>query len=101
MKRIAALGLALLAALTAIATTADAASSGERTPARRPVDFAVGKTTVQYDNQGRTVTVVVYYPAAGRATTLEVQDAPRATKFGPYPLILFSHDALATPTVYR
>jgi predicted dienelactone hydrolase len=102
MKRTAALCLGLLAALASMAGTTTAAAGAERAAAeRRPTDFAVGKTMVQFDDQGRTITATVYYPAAGRATTLAVQNAPRATKWGPYPLILFNHDVAAKPSNYR
>jgi predicted dienelactone hydrolase len=104
MKRTAALGLVMLAALAAVggnAPTASGAERAQRATAPRPTDFAVGKTTVRYDPQGRTVTATVFYPATGRATTLEVEDAPPATKWGRHPLILFSHDVGATPSNYQ
>jgi predicted dienelactone hydrolase len=101
MKRIAALFLAMLAALVTVGGTAPTASGAERAAAPRPTDFAVGRSTVEYAAQGRTVTATVFYPASGRATTLEVEDAPRAKKWGPYPLILFSHAVGATPANYQ
>jgi predicted dienelactone hydrolase len=55
---------------------------------------------LSFDNQGRTVDTTVYYPATGRATTLAVENAPRATKWGPYSLILFSHELGASPAPY-
>jgi predicted dienelactone hydrolase len=101
MKRIAALGLVMLAALALVAGTASIASGADRAVGRRPANFAVGRTTVQYDDQGRTITATVFYPATGRATILDVEDAPRATKWRPYPLILFSHDLGAKPSNYQ
>ena len=97
-RRSAVLGLLVAAVLASSASPSLAAA--EKAP-KRPTDFAVGTTTLKFDNQGRTVTTTVYYPATGRATTLSIEDAPRATKWGPYPLILFSHDLGATPTTYR
>ena len=92
---------ALLAAFAAVASTSAVTSSAQGAASRPPTDFAVGRTTVAYDDHGRTITATVYYPATGRATTLEVEDAPRATKWGPYPLILFSHDVGAKPSSYH
>ncbi|HEY7105568.1 MAG TPA: dienelactone hydrolase family protein [Acidimicrobiia bacterium] len=101
MKRIGALGVALLAALTALSAASGPLSAGTKAKARPPLDYAVGRTVVQYDENGQTVTATIFYPAAGRATTLDVEDAPRATKWAPYPLILFSHDLGATPASYH
>jgi dienelactone hydrolase len=94
-KRAAVLGLLLLALVALSASPAVATK-----PAPRPTDFAVGFTTVRFDNQGRTLDTTVYYPATGRASTLTVLNAPRATKWGPYPMILFSHDLGQTTTPY-
>ena len=69
--------------------------------AKRPLLFAVGTNTLRFDNEGRNLAVTVYYPAKGRATTLDVEHAPRATQWGPYPLILFSHDLGATARSYQ
>jgi dienelactone hydrolase len=101
MKRIGAVGAAFLAVLTALSAAVGPASAGTRTKATPPLNYAVGRTVVQYDDNGRTITTTIFYPATGRATTVEVENAPRATKWAPFPLILFSHDLGATPTAYR
>jgi fermentation-respiration switch protein FrsA (DUF1100 family) len=95
VKRSAMFGSLLLAVFTLSASPAVA-----RKASPRPIEFAVGTTTLSFDNQGRTVATTVYYPATGRATTLAVENAPRATKWGPYPLILFSHELGASPAPY-
>jgi fermentation-respiration switch protein FrsA (DUF1100 family) len=97
MKRSTVFGLVFVAAL---ATFTLPARGTEKTVTRRPTTFAVGTTTVHFDNRGRTVTATIYYPAKGRATPLEVEGAPRATKWAPYPLILFSHEYGATAETY-
>ena len=71
-KRSAVLSLLLLALVALSASPAVA-----RKPAPRPTDFAVGVTTLRFDNQGRTLDTTVYYPATGRASTLAVVNAPR------------------------
>jgi predicted dienelactone hydrolase len=96
MKRAAVSGLLALATLTWCTVPATAAQKDEP----RPTEFAVGVTRQTYEDAGREVAVTVYYPAAGRATTLEVTDAPRATRWAPYPLILFSHELGAKATTY-
>ena len=95
-RRAAVLGLLVSAVLALSASPSLAAAEG----ATRPTLFAVGTTSVKFDNQGRSVATTVYYPATGRATTLSIDGAPRATKWGPYPLIVFSHDLRASPTPY-
>jgi len=97
MRRVVAVGLLVAAAWVAAGQTAGAASHR----AVRPARFAVGTTILRFDDQGHSVVATVYYPATGRATPLEVVDAPRATKWAPYPLILFSHDYGATPNDYK
>ncbi len=96
-RRAAVLGL-LVAAVLALSASASLAAA-EKAP-KRPTLFAVGTSTVKFDNQGRSVTTTVYYPATGRASTLSIDGAPRETKWGPYPLIVFSHDLRASPTPY-
>jgi predicted dienelactone hydrolase len=96
MKRVAVFGLVLLAVLPICAS----ASFAKQT-AKRPLLFAVGTTTLHFDNEGRTLDATVYYPAKGRATTLDIENAPRATQWGPYPLILFSHDFNVTARAYQ
>jgi fermentation-respiration switch protein FrsA (DUF1100 family) len=96
MKRSAVLGLLFLAVLTV-----GVGPSAAKQTAKRPLLFAVGTTTLHFDNEGRTLDATVYYPAKGRATTLDIENAPRATKWGPYPLILFSHDFGATAQSYQ
>jgi fermentation-respiration switch protein FrsA (DUF1100 family) len=99
MKRAASRGLLALTALSwCLVPTAAGAAAAKDEP--RPAEFAVGVTKQTYEDAGREVDVTVYYPAAGRATTLEVTDAPRATKWAPYPLILFSHELGAKATTY-
>jgi fermentation-respiration switch protein FrsA (DUF1100 family) len=95
-RRAAVLGLLVAAVLALSAGPSLAAAK----PPPRPTLFAVGTTTVKFDNQGRSVATTVYYPATGRASTLSIDGAPRASKWGPYPLIVFSHDLRATPTPY-
>jgi predicted dienelactone hydrolase len=90
------LAVTTLAGCVVPAATATAAQEDEP----RPTEFAVGVTKQTYEDAGREVDVTVYYPAAGRATTLEVTDAPRATKWAPYPLILFSHELGLKATTY-
>jgi fermentation-respiration switch protein FrsA (DUF1100 family) len=97
MRRAAAVGLLAVAAWMATSSAAGAATR----PAVRPTRFAVGTTILRFDDHGRSVVATVYYPAVGRATPLEVEDAPRATKWGPYPLVLFSHDYGAMPNDYK
>jgi fermentation-respiration switch protein FrsA (DUF1100 family) len=97
MKRVAAAGLVAVAVWVGTSQVAGAAAR----PAVRPARFAVGTTILRFDDQGRSVVATVYYPATGRATPLEVDDAPRNTKWAPYPLILFSHDYGATPNDYK
>jgi fermentation-respiration switch protein FrsA (DUF1100 family) len=97
MRRAGAVGLLAVVVLLATSQTADAATR----PAVRPPRLAVGTTILRFDNQGRSVVATVYYPATGRATPLDVEDAPRAIKWAPYPLILFSHDYGATPNDYK
>jgi fermentation-respiration switch protein FrsA (DUF1100 family) len=96
MKRVAMLGLVLLAVLAV-----GASPSFAKKTAKRPLLFGVGTTTLHFDNEGRTLDATVYYPAKGRASTLDVENAPRATQWGPYPLILFSHDFGATARAYQ
>ena len=91
------LGL-LVAAVLALSASPSLAAA-EKAP-KRPTLFTVGTSTVNFDNQGRSVTTTVYYPATGRASTLSIDGAPRTTKWGPYPLIVFSHDLRASPTPY-
>jgi dienelactone hydrolase len=95
MKRSAVFGVVLLTVLTAGGNTAGAARQ-----ARRPIEFAVGTSTLQFDVTGRQLTTTVFYPATGRAAPFDVVDAPRATRWGPYPLILFSHEFGAKPNTY-
>ena len=95
-RRAAVLGLLMSAVL---ALSAEPSLAAEKAPPR-PSLFAVGTTNVEFDNQGRSVATTVYYPATGRATTLSISNAPRATKWGPYPLIVFSHDLRTSPTPY-
>jgi fermentation-respiration switch protein FrsA (DUF1100 family) len=90
------LGLLLLAGFAL--STAPAAAA--RTAPKRPIEFPVGTTTLHFDNEGRSLATTVYYPATGRASTLSIDGAPRATRWGPYPLIVFNHDLGATPTPY-
>ncbi len=90
------LGLVFLSVLTV-----GASSSAAKDTAKRPVLFAVGTTTLHFDNEGRTLDATVYYPAKGRATTLDIDNARRATQWGPYPLILFSHDLGVTAQSYE
>src|SRR5262245_58449568 len=87
-----------IAATCMVASTASA--SAARKQALRPTEFAVGVTTLRFDDAGREVTATVYYPAAGRPSPLQVVNAPRAARWGPYPLILFSHEFGATPNAY-
>jgi fermentation-respiration switch protein FrsA (DUF1100 family) len=96
MKRVAVFGLVLLAVLAT-----GVGPSLAKPTAKRPVLFAVGTTTLHFDNEGRTLDATVYYPATGRPTTLDIDNAPRATRWGPYPLILFSHDFGATARAYQ
>src|SRR5436190_16867404 len=96
MRRVAAVGL-LAVAVWATSQTAGAATR----PPVRPARFAVGRTILRFDDQGHSVVATVYYPATGRATPLEVEDAPRATNWAPYPLIVFSHDYGAAPNDYK
>ena len=97
MKRAAAAVLLAVAVWMGTSQTAGAATR----PAVRPARFAVGTTIQRFDDQGHSVVATVYYPATGRPTPLEVEDAPRNTRWGPYPLILFSHDYGATPNDYK
>ena len=97
MKRVAAAGLLAVAVWVGTSQAVGAATH----PAVRPARFAVGTTILRFDNQGRSVVATVFYPATGRATPLEVEDAPRNTRWGPYPLIVFSHDYGASPNDYK
>jgi predicted dienelactone hydrolase len=99
MKRAALAGLTALVALAWCAVPAEAASAAKKGETR-PTEFAVGVSKQTYEDAGRPVDVTVYYPAVGRPTTLEVTDAPRATKWAPYPLILFSHELGAKASTY-
>jgi fermentation-respiration switch protein FrsA (DUF1100 family) len=93
--RAAVLGLLLLAG-TALSVSPAVA----RNTPKRPIEFSVGTTTLHFDNEGRSLATTVYYPATGRASTLSIEGAPRATRWGPFPLIVFNHDLGATPTPY-
>ena len=99
MKRAALAGFVAFVALAWCAVPADAAGAAKKAEPR-PTEFAVGVSKQTYEDAGRQVDVTVYYPAAGRPTTLEVADAPRATKWAPYPLILFSHELGLKATTY-
>ena len=78
MRRGGAVGLLLLAV---VAITEPAAA---RTTAHRPLLFAVGTTSLHYDEQGVTLHVTVYYPAQGRPTPLDVDNARRETRWAPF-----------------
>ena len=69
--RAAVLGLLLLAGVGLSASPGAA-----RTTPKRPLEFAVGTTTLHFDNQGRSLATTVYYPATGRASTLAIDGAP-------------------------
>ncbi|HXY92086.1 MAG TPA: dienelactone hydrolase family protein [Acidimicrobiia bacterium] len=92
MRRAAALGLVVCALITAALTAAPTAGAATPKHARRPLEFAVGVTTQRFDNEGRSISATVYYPATGRAAPFVIDDAPRNTKWAPYPLILFSDE---------
>jgi predicted dienelactone hydrolase len=98
MKRGALAGLVALVALACCSLPG--ATAAAQKDERRPAEFAVGVSKQTYEDAGRQVDVTVYYPAAGRPTTLEVTDAPRATKWAPFPLILFSHELGAKASAY-
>jgi len=83
----------------ALVVAADPASAA-RTTVHRPAEFAVGTTSLRYDQQGTPLEVTVYYPARGRATPLDVEGARRETRWAPFPMILFSLDYGATPGNY-
>ena len=76
------LGLLMAAVLMLISTLGASPATAATKAPKRPTDFAVGTTTLKFDNQGRTVTTTVYYPATGRPSTLAIEDAPRATPNG-------------------
>lgn len=96
------------------ATIASAAPEPKRTAEVVPIGtYAVGKLTETFVDEdrptvpngsypgasSRTLETVVYYPAKGESAE-PVEGAPANTKRGPYPLILFSHGALANDAVY-
>jgi dienelactone hydrolase len=90
--------LALVVAIATAFSATSAAAAAKQVP--RPTEFRVGVTTLQFDNAGRELTATVYYPASGRTSPVQVVDAAPNTRWGPYPLILFSHEFGATPSAY-
>jgi dienelactone hydrolase len=112
-------GAVAVGLLTATASvTGPAAIAGtEPTKAQPPKVAVIGKYAVGIKTQtfvdstrptegtnplpSRSMLTAIYYPAQGPPTDQPVQDAPPATKGGPYPLILFSHGLGARGVVYQ
>lgn len=96
------------------AAQASAASTAPRpAPAPQgPGHFAVGLRVFRATDPTRTVTlpgvgteqrsmlVYVRYPAQGPAGANDLRDAPAASSWGPFPLIVFGHGFAVTPAPY-
>jgi len=103
--------------------TADTSAGGgspirtatQTAPAARPkppTAFAVGLRVIRLTDGSREITLpdggvtprplvtYVRYPALGSRTGTDVRDAPAASAYGPYGLIVFAHGFNITPTPY-
>jgi fermentation-respiration switch protein FrsA (DUF1100 family) len=112
---------AATSAFTAPVLTAAAAPAKDGATAVHDVaTYAVGKAETTFvdtsratapnnsypGDDTRTLLTTIYYPAKGTpaATAVDIRptvDAPPLTASGPYPLIVFSHGALARGVVYE
>ncbi len=112
---------AATSALTAPVLAAGAAPAKDGATAVHDVStYAVGKAETTFvdtsrptgpnnsypGDDSRTLLTTIYYPAKGTpaATAADITptvDAPPLTASGPYPLVLFSHGALARGIVYE
>jgi dienelactone hydrolase len=119
-------GVALAAMLTSAGSRAPhhagtvgttVASTGSTTeappkPTPPPSAFAVGLRVLTLTDTSRSVTMAdgssgprtlvtyVRYPAQGAAGSNDLRNAPAASAYGPYPLIVFGHGFAVTPGLY-
>jgi dienelactone hydrolase len=89
-----------------------AATQSTPAPAPPPASFAVGLRVLRLIDTSRTITLpdgstqprtlvtYVRYPALGPAGGAEINGAPPARAWGPYPLIVFGHGFNVTPSLY-
>ncbi len=104
----------------ATASTTGGASAATKTtttqrgsrPAEPPSSFAVGLRVIRFVDRSRMIrmpdgamvprTLLTYirYPAIGPIGRGDVRNAPAASAFGPYPLIVFAHGFNITPAPY-
>jgi dienelactone hydrolase len=78
----------------------------------RPSSFAVGLSVLHLVDTSRTITLLngvtesrpllteVRYPALGAPGGSELTDAPAASAYGPFPLVVFGHGFDLTPAAY-
>jgi dienelactone hydrolase len=81
-------------------------------PKRADGPFAVGEIVIHFTDLGRLVSIpgrgsvprpletVIRYPALGDPARVDVREAPPATAYGPFPLIVFAHGFNVTPATY-
>lgn len=114
-------GLVLAVTLTgaghrAGTTVASTGSTSEMAPKPRPTPppsaFAVGLRVLTLTDTSRSVTMAdgtsgprtlvtdVRYPAQGAVGSNDLRNAPAASAYGPYPLIVFGHGFAVTPGLY-
>jgi dienelactone hydrolase len=94
---------------TATTPGATVTSSPKPTP---PSSFAVGLRVMRLIDTSRAITLAngstqpralvtyVRYPALGSPGAADVQGAPAAGAFGPFPLVVFGHGFDVTPSIY-
>jgi dienelactone hydrolase len=82
------------------------------TPKPPPTAFAVGLTVQTFvdssrsetlrngTTQPRTLITEIRYPAQGAVGLADLRNAPAASAYGPYPLIVFGHGFEVTPGIY-
>jgi len=92
--------------------TTSTGASQPQSSTQKPSSFAVGLRVLRLVDTSRTVTLpngtseprtlvtYVRYPALGASNRTDLPNAPAASAYGPFPLVIFGHGFAVTPALY-
>jgi dienelactone hydrolase len=113
-RRMIAVGVLVAVVLVLLVGVSALVGGGHKRAApARPTTFAVGLQVLHLSDPSRTITLpsgaseprplltYVRYPALGVTSATDVANAPAASAYGPFPLVVFGHGFAHTPNLYQ